>query len=158
MITYRSNSRGCNHMSTKTKLEDMTREELVKEYNRISGKPPIKAFRTAADGIKRIKAVSEATSKPAAKKAAGLAGEFGVRVGSNRAKFLGALHLNRKVKEEDVLKEVYGSKNTYNKGALSMVLKGLNQTIETEKLNYKISRSKNAEKEPVYELTHKRAA
>ncbi len=51
------------------------------------------------------------------------------------------------VPELDLLKSVYGSKNTENAGALTMVIKGAQTMIDKNKLPYLLKKEKNEAKE-----------
>lgn len=154
-------------MATKD-FADMTPAELVAAYNKISGKPAIKKFRDKATGLARmaeltskknaekatttVKTVAAATAGKVAKAKAEpkegstnkRAAEFGARVGSFREKLIIALDesYKKQVKTEDLLKAVYGSKNTENAGALTMVLKGAQIMIEKNKLPYTLKKEK----------------
>lgn len=78
-----------------------------------------------------------------------LAAEFEARAGTNREKLLVALDASYRklVPLNTLLKAVYGSQNTENKGALMMSIKGALLTIKNNKLPYQIKKEKNAEKE-----------
>ena len=178
MISITTNTRGATKMTTKDYAE-MTGPELVAAYNKISGKPPIKKFKDKATGlaamakaqsakaaaatVKSVAAstagkLSEVVRKPKTAPKEGsankLAAEFGARVGSFREKLLIALddHYKKMVPELDLLKAVYGSKNTENSGALTMVIKGAQTMIEKNKLPYNLKKEKNEDKEVSFGL------
>lgn len=175
MISITTNTRGSTKMATKD-FADMNLAEMAEAYNKISGKDPIKKFKDKATGLKRL---AEASSKKAAEKATApkaaatgsdtvrkpkaepkegsankRAAEFGCRVGSFREKLIIALDESYKklIPELDLLKAVYGSKNTENAGALTMVVKGANIMIEKNNLPYILKKEKNEAKEISYGL------
>lgn len=174
MISITTNTRGSTKMTTKDYAE-MSLAELATAYNKVSGKEPIKKFKDKATGLKRmaelqsaktVKTVAAATAsklsdvvrKPKAAPKEGSANkraaEFGARVGSFREKLLIALdeHFKKMVSELDLLKAVYGSKNTENAGALTMVIKGAQIMIEKNKLPYILKKEKNEAKETSHGL------
>lgn len=155
MISITTNTRGTPKMKD---YAEMTGPELVEAYNKKSGKDPIKKFKDKATGLAAMAKLQSA--KPSAKlsdvvrKAAKApkegsenkrAAEFGARVGSYREKLIIALDASFKkmVPTEELLKAVYGSKNTENTGALTMVLKGAQTMIEKNKLPYLLKKEKN---------------
>ncbi|HEX2614984.1 MAG TPA: hypothetical protein VHL10_05785 [Nitrososphaera sp.] len=160
MISITTNTRGATQMPAKKDYAEMSGPELVAAYNKVSGKPPIKKFKDKATGLaamakietekaarKKISA-AKGDKKPSAPKEASankLAAEFGARVGSFREKLLIAFDENYRklVKTEDLLKAVYGSKNNENTGALTMVIKGAQTTIEKNKLAYELRKEKS---------------
>lgn len=168
MISITTNTRGSTKMTTKDYAE-MNLAEMATAYNKISGKEPIKKFKDKATGLKRLaeltsKKNAEATVKKVAVATAGKlsdvvrkpqkaakegsenkrAAEFGARVGSFREKLIIALDesFKKQVKLEDLLKAVYGSKNNENAGALTMVLKGAQTTIDKNNLPYTLKKEK----------------
>lgn len=171
MIVITTNTRGSTKMTTKDYAE-MSLVELANAYNKISGKEPIKKFKDKATGLKRMaelqsaKAAAKAVApklsevvrrpKPAPKEGSAnkRAAEFSARVGSFREKLLIALDesFKKMIPELELLKAVYGSKNTENAGALTMVIKGAQTTIEKNKLPYALKKEKNEAKEISYGL------
>lgn len=172
MITITTNTRGSTKMPTKDYAE-MSLVELAEAYNKVSGKEPIKKFKDKATGLKRMAEIQ--TAKAAAKQVAAAnksdvvrkpkkepkegsenkrAAEFGCRVGSFREKLIIALDENyrKMIPELDLLKAVYGSKNTENSGALGMVWKGAQTMIEKNKLPYELKKEKNDAKEVSFGL------
>ena len=168
MFSITTNTRGSTKMAKD--YAEMTGPELVEAYNKKSGKPPIKKFKDKATGLAAmakltteakatatVKSVAVATADklPKAAKAPKegssnkRAAEFGARVGSFREKLIIALDENFKkmIPELDLLKAVYGSKNTENAGALTMVLKGAQIMIDKNKLPYILKKEKNEAKE-----------
>jgi hypothetical protein len=142
-------------------VSEMTGPELVAEFNRLSPKP-IKRFASRKDALKRIAALKpsgNSKKKKATKedKRSKIGVEFNVRNGTIREKLLEALHSSYKkpVTKRDLLKSVYGSASEDNKGAIQMVMKGLNVMIVKGKLPYKIVKEKNAQKESTFALCPK---
>lgn len=154
---------------------EMSLAELAAAYNKKSGLPPIKKFKDKATGLKRMaelmskppkmaaaeSKLSDVVRKPAKVVKEGSANkraaEFGARVGSFREKLIIALdeHFKKQVSTPDLLKAVYGSKNTENGGALTMVLKGAQTMIEKNKLPYTLKKEKNEAKELSFGLYSK---
>lgn len=174
MITITTNTRGSTKMPKIVKdYADMTAGELVEAYNAKSGKDPIKKFRDRATALARLAALDNeksqakaATAKPekngkgeSEQESGGgnisenkLAAEFKARIGSFREKLLIALDnsFGKQVPVAELLKEVYGSKNVDNVGALGMVIKGAMATIKKNKLPYELKKEKNEAKEVSY--------
>lgn len=162
MISITTNSRGSTKMPAKKDYAEMSGPELVEAYNKVSGKPPIKKFKDKATGLaamakiesekanrKKMSAAkgngsAKAPKEPSANK---LAAEFDARPGSFREKLLIAFDDNYRkfVKTKDLLKAVYGSMNLENTGALTMVIKGAQTTIEKKKLGYELRKEKDAD-------------
>jgi hypothetical protein len=177
MISITTNTRGATKMVAPKDYADMNLAELAAAYNKISGKPPIKKFKDKATGLKRmaelkskpspvkteaavngVSKLSEVVRKPKKEpkesSANKLAAEFGARVNTNRERLIIALdeHYRKMVSELDLLKAVYGSKNTENSGALGMVFKGMKTMIEKNKLPYVLKEEKNEAKEKSFGL------
>jgi hypothetical protein len=104
---------------------------------------------TKAKKVKKVNGVSK-TSASANKRAA----EFGARPGTVREKILIALDDNyrKMVPLKTLLKAAYGRVDDEDKGALSMSLKGANDTIKKGKLPYQIKKAKDEAKEISYGL------
>lgn len=131
--------------------------ELVKEYNKRSGKKPIKRFGSVEDGRKRVKALLNGqTTKPQEK---GLVGEFGVRGTTNRAKLLRAFESHRlgsKVNRDELVHSLYRSKDKKHHGAFVQVINSLLIVIDKKKLGFKLTHEKDkATKEVNYVLSRK---
>lgn len=158
-------------MNARKPIEEMSGPELVAEHNRLRPDKPVKRFKDRAAGMKAVQkllaSVSGAQASSAAEKetvegdkgvrvmSGKLIEEFGVRAESNRAKVLTQLVIGKAIKRAALLKAVYGSGNEKNVGALSMVFKGLEQTIKAEKLPYEIKRTKDDNKEVSYGIFRK---
>lgn len=158
MISITTNTRGSTKMPAQKDYAEMSGPELVEAYNKKSGKPPIKKFKDKATGLAAmaklqtkvvVKPLSDTVRKPKAAPKEGsankLAAEFGARVGSFREKLIIAFDesYRKLVATGDLLKAVYGSKNTENTGALTMVIKGAQIMIEKNKLPYVLKKEKN---------------
>lgn len=137
-------------------IKNMDGAALVAEYNKLSGKKPIKRFATVEEGRKRVKALRGASDKPKEK---GLVGEFGVRGTTNRAKLLRVFEgssLGKKHVREDLMHSLYRSKDKKNKGAFNQVINGLLYVIDVKKLPYTLKDEKNKEtKEVTYALSRR---
>jgi hypothetical protein len=151
MITITTNTRGETQMGAKKDYAAMTGPELVAEYNRLSPAKTVKRFASHADGVKRVARLAggDGAAKTKAKtKRAGTDGqkpisvEFGSRPGTNQERLLLSLHsrLGRQVPVGTVLKEVYGSANEKNLGALAMVVRGL--VAASARLSYEVKRER----------------
>lgn len=160
-------------------LSEMNGPQLVEEYNKLAalnGAKPVKRFASTAAGLKRIEALKEGKVKVAKPKKEKVAKEkkpkvakvkkekeekrskigieFDVRSGSKREKLLEAMHSNYKkpLTGRELLKLVYGSTSEDNKGAVNMVMRGLDVMITNGKLPYKIVKEKNEQKEITFAL------
>lgn len=165
----------------KTDFTSMTGPELVTVFNEMCTKAaekgidrfkPVQRFGTREKGITRCSTLYLALVKagvrvngdgPKAKakgksskgngaERTGIVAEFGTREGTNREKLLLALadNLNKPTSQTALIKAVYGSKEG-DSGALGMVMKGLFASIASNKLPYKIVKSKDS-KEVYFEL------
>ena len=103
----------------------------------------------------KAKPVVEAKAKPKANGHAKgtIFEEFNTREGTKRETLLRTLSksLNKPVAEKTLLAAIYGSQSEENKGALSMVMKGLHVMIAKGKLPYTVVRSREG-KEVYFEL------
>jgi hypothetical protein len=142
------------------KVSEMNGSQLVAEYNRrasANGAKPVKRFATRKAALKRIASLKAPSKAPKEDKRSKIGVEFNVRNGTNREKLLEALYGSYKkpMTKRDLLKSVYGSASEDNKGAVQMVMKGLNVMITKGKLPYKIVKEKNAQKEITFALCPK---
>ena len=164
MIKLTTNTRGKTAMSTNFK--EMTGPQLVEAYNKMAtakGLPPVKRFSNAAVGLRRCLDLSEGKAAGGAKKTAAkpvkkvngakedkrspIGIQFEVRHGTVKAKIVDALGSakNKQLPINVLLKAGYGSMNVENKGALGMVLKGVQANIKKHRLPFNLVKEKNAE-------------
>lgn len=130
-------------------LKAMKTAELVALYNEraaSAGCNPVKKFADRATAEKRVAEIMAATKAKTNGHAETIPTdeEFGCRDGSNRAKALAALRAGKgkPVARAAVLTAVYGAAHKELRGPLNMVLKGLEVAIESYRLPYVLTRSR----------------
>lgn len=157
MMSITTNTRGKTPMKSP---KDMSGPELVAAYNVLAprvGASPVAKFKDLKTGIRRLEELKKQQNKapektPPSDARGKMLFNFGVREGTNREKVLGALWENKgkATPRKVLLKAVYGNVSEENVGALSMVLKGLMDKINTSKLPYSIDKGKTEDKEVTY--------
>lgn len=129
-----------------TDFSAMSGPELVREYNRMAtarGLPLVKRFSTTDAGVRRCAALENGT--PRTRAPLDLLTEFKTSTRKFRGKLLQELadHKGAQVALVQLLRAVYGSPNLTNRGALSMVMRGLEQSIKKDHLPYRIEKLKS---------------
>ncbi len=150
-------------MAKTPSFSKMTNKELVTAYNAMVGGPagkalghprnrPILKFASSAAGIKRCETLaSSIKAKGQAKRAKSHVEEPSdkrkePRTNSRRQKAIDCLlkSVGKQVPRSDLLKAVYGSTDVKNRGALSMVLRGVVAVDITQReLPYRLVKEKN---------------
>jgi hypothetical protein len=136
-----------------TDYATMSGPQLVIEYNRIAterGLPTVKRFSTTAAGRKRCEALMNGAAPRAAPAPRSTSGidifaEFKTATSKLRGKLLKALADNKggMVGLAALIRSVYGSTNLDHRGALLMVMRGLENSIRKDRLPYRIEKSKS---------------
>jgi hypothetical protein len=115
--------------------------QLVAEYNRMAsdqGLPGIVRFSNVTIGRRRCSELANGGTLDAFT-------QFNTSTRKNRGKLLKAL-IDKKGNQNainDLIRAVYGSANMDKRGALLMVLRGLQNTIRKDRLPYRIEKSKS---------------
>jgi hypothetical protein len=173
MISLKTNDRGSTIATPTETTKETPLNEIVAGYNALATKlgsktvtrfknretaikrfSELKATQPAADAATTPKEGAAMATKKKAKKTAPapkedkrskISQEFGARLGTNREKLIEALHgsFGKFVPINQLLKAVFGSMNEENRGALAMVMKGVEVMIKDEKLPYKTDRKKD---------------
>jgi hypothetical protein len=122
----------------------MSGPELVREYNRLAaerGLPLVRRFATTADGRRRCQRL---LANGAVHEEADVFTVFNTSTRKNRGKLLKALNdkKGQQVPLASLIKSVYDSTNPEKRGALQMVMRGLEQSIQKYDLKYRIEKSK----------------
>jgi hypothetical protein len=121
----------------------MTGPQLVTEYNRLAEErnlPKVKRFASLAAGRDRCAAIATNTNR-----AADVFAEFNTSSRKHRGKLLMIMAENKgkPVSMANLIRGVYGSVNMDRRGALMMVMRGLQNTISKERLPYVIAKHKS---------------
>ena len=145
-------------MAKTPSFTEMTNKELVAAYNAMVDSPagkalghprnrPVTKFASSKEGIKRCEAMaSSLKAKSVEEPAAPSDKRKEPRANSRRQKAIDCLlgSVGKQVQRSDLLKAVYGSTEAKNRGALSMVLRGVVAVdIAQRGLPYQLTKEKN---------------
>lgn len=119
---------------------------LVNYYNRIAaerGLPLVKRFASPAVGRRRCEALINGPAT--ATNVDTVFTQFKTSVRKNRGKLLQEMHehKNTQLSLGQLIRAIYGAANLGRRGAMQMVLRGLQKTIKEKRLPYIIKKTKS---------------